>query len=87
MSILLTILLVLQYQANNASSAERKKVQAQQKSWKCLQQKNEKSDQHQQISTVGGPKVLYYNMFAKQKQKRASPQKKVSDPIRIWNRF
>ncbi len=27
----------------------------------------EKSDQHQQFPTVGGPKLLYYNTFPKQK--------------------
>ncbi len=32
----------------------------------------EKSDQHQQFSTVRGPKLLYYNTFPQQKGKRAS---------------
>ena len=33
----------------------------------------EKSDQHQQISIVGGPKLLYYNILPQQKGKGASP--------------
>ncbi len=35
--------------------------------WKWPQQMAEKSDQHQQFSTVGGPKLLYYNNFPQQK--------------------
>ncbi len=31
--------------------------------WKWLQQMVEKSDQHQQFSTVGGTELLYYNTF------------------------
>ncbi len=30
----------------------------------------EKLDKHQQISTVGGPKFLYYNTFLQQKTKK-----------------
>ena len=32
----------------------------------------EKSDQHQQLSTVGGPKLMQYNTFSLQKRKGAS---------------